>query len=73
MSEYIASVVNLDLKDGSTIGRTTRLNNPLEEIVRCRECKYFDAEFTEYDPRPWCNALDYFVKPDFYCAWGVRE
>ena len=43
------------------------------ELVRCRECKYFEAEFTEYDPRPWCNALDNFVKPDFYCAWGMSS
>ena len=40
------------------------------EIVRCRECKY--NAFLGKEPN-WCDAIECFIKPDGFCAWGVRR
>ena len=50
-----------------------------EEIVRCRDCKHYDAA------GPWCCEpskvfIDEYgieicanVRPDGFCAWGERD
>ena len=40
------------------------------EVVRCRECKY--NAFLGKEPN-WCDAIECFIKPDDFCAWGVRK
>ena len=73
MSEFIASVINLDRKDGSTVGRVTRLNDPLEEIVRCRECKFF--HIWREPQGQICLRLKFADGRDMsngFCAWGER-
>lgn len=58
-----------------------------EEIVRCRDCKYYYAHgvptcqrnkewFTGYDIGgnygEWCDG-EFYVEPDGFCAWAVRR
>lgn len=38
-----------------------------EEIVRCRDCKHYDADDME------CHENGIRPEPDGYCAWGVRR
>lgn len=47
-----------------------------EEIVRCRDCRYYDPndEPSEFYPdRYWCNLLANYLHPDGFCAWGERR
>jgi len=37
-----------------------------EEIVRCRDCKYYDADDME------CRENGIRPEPDGFCAWGER-
>ncbi len=37
----------------------------LEEIVRCRDCKFKDE--------PWNCAAPYYVEPNGFCKWGERK
>lgn len=48
---------------------------PIEEIVRCRDCKYATADQSDHDFREllWCNFHRMDVKPDGFCAWGERR
>ena len=43
---------------------------PSIDIVRCRECKYWDEE------NHWCNIRDSYgwdYKPTDFCSYGERE
>lgn len=41
-----------------------------EEIVRCRDCKWYDYK-TEICERRYYQVVD--VEPDGFCSWGVRR
>lgn len=38
------------------------------EVVRCRDCKYYDSEY-----RYCTNVPDIWTKPNGYCSWGERK
>lgn len=38
------------------------------EIVRCKDCKYYDGEY-----RYCTNVPDIWTKPNGYCSWGERK
>lgn len=59
MSEYIV--------DGRSIiiPRQSGKALKLEEIVRCRDCRKCNIG--------WCFHFGNVVKPDGFCAWGVRK
>jgi hypothetical protein len=48
-----------------------------EEIVRCRDCKWFDDEYTEpgvcYLPNGDGGFASWCVEPDGFCAWAERK
>lgn len=45
---------------------------PLEEIVRCRDCKYYEA--VPEDAGDWCGYwTDRVYGTDGFCAWGKRK
>ena len=55
-----------------------------EEVVRCRECKWFEEyESTigteHYCKKTWCSPYDwanepcFYVKPDDFCSYGERK
>lgn len=70
MAEYVTVWVDdlPDLKRG-------------EEIVRCRDCEYFEQDYTNgvaFDETvcwAWENGHDYpsYTNPDGFCAWGKRK
>ena len=65
MSEYIVDGRNI------IIARQGTKTPHLTEIVRCRDCKHYDNDKTEYFNYccEWCEQ----VEPDGFCAWGVRR
>lgn len=47
-----------------------------EEIVRCRDCRYYDQndEPSEvYPDRYLCDLMANFLHPDGFCAWGEQR
>lgn len=63
MSEYIATEFDL---------ASTEFISEYEEIVRCRDCKYFATDKLG----DYCTLFDFEdVKnmEDKYCAWGERR
>ena len=47
-----------------------------EEIVRCRDCDYYDHWDASgpYREKHVCGYWDYLeIKPDGFCAWGERK
>ena len=77
MSEYIVCVDDLEesyyrytnIKPETVFGHRLR-----EEIVRCRDCVYFDKY--ENDEVSVCYRFDNeqpIVEPDGYCAWSKRK
>ena len=68
MTEYI-----IDWDTGLVIDTFSK-NNLREEIVRCRDCVYFDKY--ENDEISVCYRFDNeqpIVEPDGFCAWGERR
>lgn len=44
--------------------------------VRCRDCEHFTVDNSDHDCRSgwWCKRWNTdMVKPDGFCAWGVRR
>ena len=65
MSDYIITTHDEPDVDGSY-----RLTKPAEEIVRCRDCKYYERGNVY---KKWCWQYGRFnVEPDGFCAWGER-
>ena len=47
-----------------------------EEIVRCRDCRYYREEWIRKLMRSviYCDWLDgVHIEPDGFCAWGERR
>lgn len=42
------------------------------EIVRCKDCEYWDTSWTE-DSTGFCGNVDGRTTPDFFCADGERK
>lgn len=46
------------------------------EIVRCRDCKYWETDWTPQgvsDGRHYCAPLDLFPSADWYCSDGEKR
>ena len=44
------------------------------EVVRCKECKWWDKEDVQPDGRRRCELLDNIrFEPEFWCAYGERK
>lgn len=85
MSEYIISRADIELllANGSSVEKASdwyRLfqlahldeENPLQEIVRCKDCAFYDSE----SPLPGCTQFDFSISQDMsygFCAWGDRK
>lgn len=39
------------------------------EVVRCKDCKMFEAGETDY----WCVGWGAIVTKDGYCSWGEKK
>lgn len=46
-----------------------------EQIVRCRDCKYYDELWTSevYPNRHWCDKLTVYMPPNGFCSFGKRR
>ena len=44
---------------------------PLKEIVRCKDCKWF--EMPRYGERGFCKNVELIRRTTFYCADGVAK
>lgn len=72
MSEFV-----IHYKDAETLYEHTDFPFLLEEylreeIVRCRDCKYYIDSDLFYNP--FCSFLnDHDTQPDGFCAWGERN
>ena len=62
MSEYI---VDIGFMSQPNLGVSIR-----EEIVRCRDCKYFTTNIH----RSYCmKSIITLYSPDGFCTWGERK
>lgn len=66
MTEYIFRDVHYGYTDGTALGRTLEKQ---EEIVRCRDCRYFRIG-TNTDS---CVFTDKYAHPNGFCSWGERR
>ena len=71
MSEYITDAVicNFDGEPGGLIKHASVDITVKEEIVRCRDCKYYNECWD------FCERLKpgMVVEPDGFCKWGERR
>lgn len=47
-----------------------------EEIVRCRDCAYYDtndAPSEVYPYRYWCDRMTLYMPTDGFCSFGKRK
>ena len=52
-----------------------RLHN-MVEVVRCKDCKYWDIDWTpdkRYPNEHWCPYVDQPTESEFYCADGEEQ
>ena len=87
MSRYI-DYDALDYKNWHMIGKSSdfldgvvymaeRIEEaPSIDIVRCKECKWYDTDV--WTTRCWCGRVSSignckYVKPDDFCSYGERE
>lgn len=68
MSEYIYTT------NGEVVqNMTSEVFEPLQEIVRCRDCKY-GIDSGEYCAEDCADSWDWrCVEPYGFCAWGERR
>ena len=76
MSRYIEADATRDLLIKSislTNGIDTALKEaPSIDIVRCKECKYYDGD--DYgEPTRYCVWYESVVNADDFCSYGERE
>lgn len=74
MSEYVVELNSNAVSGGKFLLGSVYLD--AEEIVRCRDCDYYDhweASGT-YREKHVCGYWDYLeINPDGFCAWGERK
>lgn len=61
-------LVKEDWADG--FGTKYTYNLKFDELVRCRDCKYYDDFLTSCE---WWGAYERLAEPDGFCKWGVRR
>lgn len=68
MSEYI-----YETHGEQVIGNPKGFIFPKGEIVRCRDCMFYEEEgFCSWFECSYCSECQR-VEPDGYCAWGVKR
>ena len=66
MSEYIVKYISKYMLDEGVFERA-------EQIVRCRDCEFFNPRDVECGGRNWCKRMSFEVAPYGFCAWGKRR
>lgn len=77
MTEHIFREVHYGYTDGTALGCTLEKQ---EEIVRCRDCKWFDADvYVLPNDENWVYSCDFWgavrhvPSPDGFCSYGERR
>ena len=71
MSEYIIGI-SAEVIERAKNGEKILITPKLTEIVRCRDCKYYEA--VPEDSGDWCGYwTDRVYGTDGFCAWGKRK
>ena len=75
MTEYIIGSASIETIEKDESSATVRITPNMQEVVRCRDCKYFDTDWeSETHPgRWWCDESWNYRKPGGFCAWGERR
>lgn len=69
MKEYI---IQIDESEKNMSERFVGHLRSYPELVRCKDCKYFEPETEE--TVSWCNVvIKKGLKSNFYCAWAERK
>ena len=70
MTEYI---IEVDMSKADIEGNVPAITK--QEVVRCRDCKFYDKEWTSeaYRNRSWCGKMGHYMQPYGFCAWAVRR
>ena len=68
MSEYIYAT------NGDTVqNMLSEVFEPLQEVVRCRDCKHWQPWMKGAKPECWAYGEPIETDPDGFCAWAVRR
>lgn len=68
MSEYVYAT------DGDTVqNMLSEVFEPLQEIVRCKDCKWMSKDTVHYKACYRLRAIEFMVEPDGFCAWSERR
>lgn len=60
--------------DGLTITIEDRSDRDVVEVVRCKDCKYWDTDWRPNDSTThFCEIMGESQTADFYCADGERR
>ena len=72
--EYESNIENL-LGHRLEYDSSTNPTPPLRMLVHCRDCKFYDKEWTSeaYRNRFWCGKMGHYMQPYGFCAWGERK
>lgn len=77
MSEYIVDLTDVEKRKFSWSMETLYEQVPVyEEIVRCRDCQYFDVDGEAHQTlanRRYCERLWAFMEPGGFCSESVRR
>ena len=85
MEEVCEEVAEKFLDDFGYKGKTIRewagliLRDELVEVVRCRECKYYDpigcrfCTLHSIDAGSYGNGANVYMNPDDFCSYGERS
>ena len=44
-----------------------------EVVVRCKDCKYWENKYKEYDVHPWLPCMEINTSGNWFCAYGERK
>lgn len=72
MGEYIIDMGNSSYKSSNGL-LCADVSQLREEIVRCRDCKHYEAWMQGAKLECWANGEPFSVEPSGFCAWGERR
>lgn len=76
MEEHCELIVSAYVLGKETIIKTDGTCGVVGRIVRCKDCKRFAVDQSDHEYRSgwWCHRWNTdMVKPDGFCAWGVKK
>lgn len=76
MREYIIKFENdvpiSELASGTTIRALINITDDRDEIIRCKDCKYYQKGHHS-DDWLWCMMNHHYTDEEKHCAWAERK